>query len=239
MKSQSDLHYVQFQPSKDLLDVRFQVMSPAERGVYWTIKLYLYANGGKCPLDEQMLAKVTGCESFLDIWEKIKTNFVIKDSTIRHKVVTKDLRKAKKFLQGQRKAGLRGAKKRWGCHSDPNGKAIAKLSKDKLSKVKLSKDKESAHSKFQRPSAQEVHEYAESIGFQLDGQRFVDFYEAKGWMVGKNKMRNWRAAVRTWKGRSGKEGKYGNCERPTSRISRKRDYKHKPEPGGAVEVLTD
>lgn len=32
----------------------------------------------------------------------------------------------------------------------------------------------------------------------LDAQRFVDFYECKGWMVGKNKMKNWKAAVRTW-----------------------------------------
>ncbi len=125
MKSQSDLHYVQFQPSQDLLDVRFQMMTPAERGVYWTIKLYLYANGGKCPLDEQMLAKVAGCEgprsqysangnreNFLEIWEKIKSSFVIKDSTIRHKIVSKNLRSAKKSLQAKRRAGLASAKAR-------------------------------------------------------------------------------------------------------------------------------
>jgi len=235
MKSQSDLHYVQIQPLQDLLDVRFQMMSPAERGVYWTIKLYLYANGGKCPLDEAMLGKVAGCENFGKIWEKIRPAFVIKDDTIRHKVVTKDLRKARKCLQSRRRAGLIGAQKRWQSHS----KAVAKERKVKIRKEKISKDKESAPSKFQKPTAGDVSEYAESIGFQLDGQQFVDFYEAKGWMVGKNKMRDWRAAVRTWKSRSGKEGKYGNCERPTSRISRKRDYKHKPEPGGAVEVLTD
>jgi len=234
MKSQSDLRYVQIQPSKDLLDVRFQMMTPAERGVYWTIKLYLYANGGKCPLDEEMLAKVAGCENFLDIWEKIKDVFVIKDSTIRHKVVTKDLRKAKKFLQGQRKAGLRGAKKRWGRYSDPNGEAIAKLSKGKLSKGK--KNRESALSKFQRPSADEVFEYAESIGFELDGSRFVDFYEAKGWMVGKNKMRNWRAAVRTWKARSAKGAGYDKYQKPTGRPARRRDYTPEPVAEG-VEVL--
>ena len=56
--------------------------------------------------------------------------------------------------------------------------------------------------KFQKPTAQEVTEYAESIGYDaLDGQYFVDSYEAKNWMIGKNKMRNWKAAVRTWKAR--------------------------------------
>ena len=32
----------------------------------------------------------------------------------------------------------------------------------------------------------------------IDAQQFIDFYEAKGWMIGKNKMKDWRAAVRTW-----------------------------------------
>ena len=32
----------------------------------------------------------------------------------------------------------------------------------------------------------------------MDASRFIDFYESKGWMIGKNKMKDWRAAVRTW-----------------------------------------
>lgn len=54
---------------------------------------------------------------------------------------------------------------------------------------------------FIPPTVQEVTEYAESIGYELDGQNFVDFYTAKGWMIGRNKMKDWRAAVRTWKKR--------------------------------------
>jgi DNA-binding transcriptional regulator YhcF (GntR family) len=72
--------------------------------------------------------------------------------------------------------------------------------------VKNNKKKESKPSKrFQKPTAQEVCDYAASIGFELDGQEFVDFYEAKGWLIGKNKMTDWRAAVRTWKLRSRKD----------------------------------
>jgi len=249
MKSRSCLQYVQFQPSQDLIDVRFQMMSPAERGVYWTIKLYLYANGGKCPLDEVMLATVTGCENFGAIWEKIKSAFVIKDDTIRHKVVTKDLRRARKCLQGRRKAGLMGAQRRWQSYSGADVNAIAK--KSKVKKRKDKNIKEGTLSKFQRPTVGEVSEYAESIGFHgLNSQQFVDFYEAKGWMLGKNKMRNWRAAVRTWKGRSqsvaagrshdGKELQYGTSQSPpdgSGRASRKRAYTRKQEPGAGVEVL--
>lgn len=53
--------------------------------------------------------------------------------------------------------------------------------------------------RFTRPSAPEVTAYAKSISFALDGQHFVDYYDSKGWVVGRSPMRDWKAAVRTWK----------------------------------------
>lgn len=53
-------------------------------------------------------------------------------------------------------------------------------------------------SRFIPPTEEEVKQYCLENGYTLDTQRFVDFYECKGWMVGKNKMKNWKAAVRTW-----------------------------------------
>ena len=53
-------------------------------------------------------------------------------------------------------------------------------------------------SRFLPPTEEEVKQYCLENGYTLDAQRFVDFYECKGWMVGKNKMKNWKAAVRTW-----------------------------------------
>ena len=58
---------------------------------------------------------------------------------------------------------------------------------------------------FVKPCAAEVAAYALSIAYTLDGNKFCDFYESKGWMIGKNHMKDWRAAVRTWK-RSGYDG---------------------------------
>lgn len=52
------------------------------------------------------------------------------------------------------------------------------------------------------PTPEQVTAYAASLGFDLDGQHFCDHYEAKGWLVGKAKMKDWQASVRTWK-RSG------------------------------------
>ena len=51
---------------------------------------------------------------------------------------------------------------------------------------------------FTPPSVEQVREYCSSRGNSVDAESFVDFYESKGWMVGKNKMKDWKAAVRTW-----------------------------------------
>ena len=66
------------------------------------------------------------------------------------------------------------------------------------------KEKESKKKKpavFTPPTVAEVDQYAREKGYSIDSQRFVDFYECKGWMVGKNKMKDWKAAVRNWASR--------------------------------------
>ena len=52
--------------------------------------------------------------------------------------------------------------------------------------------------KFTPPSIEEVRDYCLERMNNVDPEKFIDFYESKGWMVGKNKMKDWRAAVRTW-----------------------------------------
>lgn len=61
---------------------------------------------------------------------------------------------------------------------------------------KESKKKKAAA--FVPPTLEEVKEYCLNRGNGVDAQRFIDFYTARGWMLGKNKMKDWRAAVRTW-----------------------------------------
>lgn len=58
--------------------------------------------------------------------------------------------------------------------------------------------------RFTPPTVEEVRTYCEERNNAVDADRFVDFYSAKGWMVGKNKMKDWKAAVRTWEKDSSK-----------------------------------
>lgn len=53
--------------------------------------------------------------------------------------------------------------------------------------------------RFSKPSVAEVSAYAEERGHRFfDAEKFVDYYESNGWKVGKNPMRDWKAAVRNW-----------------------------------------
>lgn len=54
---------------------------------------------------------------------------------------------------------------------------------------------------FTAPTVEEVRAYCQERKNQIDPEAFVDFYESKGWMIGKDKMRDWKAAVRTWEKR--------------------------------------
>lgn len=51
---------------------------------------------------------------------------------------------------------------------------------------------------FVKPTVQEVEAYARSQGYGIDSRHFWDYYESRGWMVGQCRMKDWRAAVRTW-----------------------------------------
>jgi len=55
-----------------------------------------------------------------------------------------------------------------------------------------------ASARFVPPSISEVQNYCRERNNHVDCQRFLDYYESNGWRVGRNAMKDWRAAVRTW-----------------------------------------
>jgi len=59
-------------------------------------------------------------------------------------------------------------------------------------------DKNKKNNIFIPPTLEEVRAYCLERGNGVDPEKWYAFYEAKGWMIGKNKMKDWRAAVRTW-----------------------------------------
>lgn len=56
-------------------------------------------------------------------------------------------------------------------------------------------------SHFQKPTLEDIRAYCIIRGNQVDPEQFFNFYESKGWMVGRTPMKDWRASVRTWEKR--------------------------------------
>lgn len=51
---------------------------------------------------------------------------------------------------------------------------------------------------FTKPTAEEVKAYCDERKNNVNPDKFIDFYESKGWLIGKNPMKDWKACVRTW-----------------------------------------
>lgn len=77
-------------------------------------------------------------------------------------------------------------------------------------------------SRFVPPSVSDVAAYCLERRNGIDAQNFVDFYSSKGWMIGKNKMKDWRAAVRTWERSRSADTAIGNPEPPQTENPRSR-----------------
>lgn len=95
---------------------------------------------------------------------------------------------------------------------------------DTDSKRKVKKEK-----RFVKPTVEEVEAFIREHSYPVDAQRFVDFYESKGWRVGNQPMRDWQAAVRTW----ARNDRGGSQQKKTvfAQQYEQRDYsQQEPEP---------
>lgn len=76
------------------------------------------------------------------------------------------------------------------------------IGKDSLGKGSMGADKPPKRPRFTPPTVDEVRTYCQERGNRVDAAAFVDYYEARGWSLGKGQpMKSWQAAVRTWERR--------------------------------------
>ena len=138
--------------------------------------------------------------------EKVKTVvfnyglFMIEDDdvffsqSLIHRMIPLEKRKEQARL-----AGLKSAEKRMLS----NGCSTIRRDKRRVDKNKIEKNtirKKAAA--FIPPLLAEVTGYISENGYSVNAQQFLDHYASNGWMVGKNRMKDWRAAVRNWNSRN-------------------------------------
>ena len=80
------------------------------------------------------------------------------------------------------------------------------IEKEKEKDIEIEKDKDISKGthRFKKPTLEEVKAYCKERNNQVDAERFIDFYESKGWKVGNQSMKDWKACVRTWESKENK-----------------------------------
>ena len=129
---------------------------------------------------------------------------------------------AKKQIDGQIEAYLnqcevnkrnRNESSRAVTNRHESSRIVTKYDESSQEKEKEEEKEKNIRKIFIPPTADEVRAFVKDSGFTVDADRFVDFYSSKGWMIGKSKMKDWRAAVRNWSRRDApKQTQYSNSE---------------------------
>lgn len=94
--------------------------------------------------------------------------------------------------------------------------------KETIKKEKVDFEKKSKI--FKIPTVEEIKNYCEERKNFVDPEKFFNFYQSKGWLVGKSKMKDWKAAVRTWEKSNSNQNQQQNGNQQPPASSAKKPY---------------
>ena len=123
-------------------------------------------------------------------------------------------------IEQRRNAGLISAEKRKSqlllttVERPLNDCSTMKRKEKKGNEIKIKEN-----NRFIQPTILEILEYCKERNNKVDAERFIDYYQSKGWLVGKTKMKDWKASVRTWEKNEQTNNKNENRHREVSAIA--------------------
>lgn len=195
-------------------------LSLLEHGIYRTMLDQYYLDEKPLNIDREKLMRSLGIRTDN---ERMALNSILDDFFIEtndgyeHKRCERDLRDIYEKSEKARAS----AKCRWNKGKNANAsKADSERNANGMlpntqypTPTTDNKDKKKVAKRFAPPSLDEVKAYIIEKQYDIDGQYFIDFYESKGWMIGKNKMKDWKATIRGWQARNRKGGSNGQNNR--------------------------
>jgi len=174
-------------------------------GIYWSIVEDLYANANALRLDCDGIAY--DLHSDKDTIKSIINDFdlfYIDGEIFGSNSVKRRLEERKdKSKKASKSAAFRWNKQQEDANAmrtQCERNAIKEKKRKEYNKENIIQ-KEKKRNVFLKPTIEEIQNYIHEKSYSVDANRFIDFYESKGWMVGKNKMADWKAAVRNWQQR--------------------------------------
>ena len=140
--------------------------------------IFAYVNDENPPCDDLLLTIA---------FEPIKTQ------------LKRDLRKYDDYIDKQKFNGAKGGRPTKPKESQITQPFFQEPKKADNVNVNVNDNVKVIKDVFIKPSIDELKTYMTEIGMTDVSEKWFDYYESNGWLVGKNKMKNWKAAVRTWK----------------------------------------
>lgn len=220
------MHYYQFNISD--YKSHTEHLEPLEDLAYRRMLDWCYLHEKPLPKSKDEIARMIRMRSHSDCIAVVLREFFTKteNGEYIHKRVFLEIEKANAKSSKARES----AKARWDKVSS-NANALrtdseSNATQDTLPITQDPSPKKKGANKFTPPTLDEVQAYFEEKGeapfpARSESEKFIDFYESKGWMVGKNKMKSWQAAVRNWIKRN--EGNNHGNQRQESRAKRVSD----------------
>ena len=178
-----------------------QHLSCLEHGAYLLLIMAYWQNKGPLPYNPKLLRRYTRTDS--NQWRKCSENvlkmFQLENDLLIHHRIEKELNKREQVSTASRDA----INTRWhGCNTDViranNGRNTTPIVHSPESIVREDNTKRAPKSPFVKPNLKEVHEYCQEREKGVNPEAWLAHYESNGWRVGKNPMKDWKAAVRTW-----------------------------------------
>lgn len=235
MKRPRDAHetvkqYFPFYPAQWLTSRRLRVCSAAARGILADLMAMCWESGGVLRENVATLAKflhespksLDRILRELSEAERITLEIDAGSVSISIPHLIPIYEDAVEHIENQRRAGAKGAQQRYSdpiaTLSQPHSDPIAHTGPDRTLPDHKGPDLtgEKKAPGAARPSPAEVTAYSEEIGKPIDGAAFCDFYASKGWKVGGQAMKDWKAAARNWYRRQLAESAGGQHHQHTS-----------------------
>jgi uncharacterized protein YdaU (DUF1376 family) len=203
-------------------------------GLYWCLVEYLYEQRGYLMLSQcdciafEMHSHIDKIKTLIhdtDLFENDGEKFWSDSVLKRIDTIIEKSGKARKSAEIRWKKGNNDANAmRTQCDNDANARQ-SKVNKEKeIKEIKEIKPKENNVP----PKIEDVKKYCDTRLNGIDADHFFNYYESNGWHVGKNKMKSWQAAIRTWEKNDErrKTGLQRNSKKPIETGS---TWSHEPE----------
>lgn len=195
----------QFYPNDWLSSTNIMLMTPAEEGAYIRL-LAISWNNDDCslPNDDEQLAVLSrlGEGWFNGSSTKIRKCFKAKGNRLVNERLQAERKKQDEWREKSRQGGIKSGKARnntdltdEGCLKGGSTKGEPKGNSSSSSSSSSSKKKKDI---IIPPKIEDVTAYCQERKNGIDAQYWWDSYQAKGWMIGNNKMKDWKAAIHTW-----------------------------------------